>query len=95
MQRLVLDEDITPLSEFRSSSARFVKHVHDTKRPLLITQRGRSTAVLLDVGEYERLLEKLNILEDIQQAETQLEQGMGVAHAEAREQVLRGISRED
>jgi prevent-host-death family protein len=95
MQRLVLDEAVKPLSEFRSSSARFVQHVRDTKRPMLLTRRGRSAAVLLDVGEYERMLEKLNILEEIQHAETQLEQGMGVAHAEAKERVLGGIGRED
>ena len=59
MPRMLLDRDICPLSDFRANSATYIKQVHDTKRPLVITQRGRSAAVLLDVGEYEALLERI------------------------------------
>ncbi|OGV73386.1 MAG: prevent-host-death family protein [Lentisphaerae bacterium RIFOXYB12_FULL_65_16] len=91
MQNLVLDEDIRPLSEFRSKCTAFLKQVHDTKRPMVITQRGRSAAVLLDVGEYQAMVERLELLEDIQRAETELEQGLGVDHAKAKARVLEGL----
>ena len=93
MPRLLLNEDIRPLSEFRSKFAIYVKQVHDTKRPMVITQRGRSAAVLLDVGEYEALLEKLDILEAVQCAERQLEQGFRIEHSEAKRRVLEGLKK--
>ena len=57
MSRIQLDEDIRPLSEFRANVASFIEHVRETKRPLVITQRGKSAAILLDVAEYEALLQ--------------------------------------
>ena len=56
MERINLEEDIRPLSEFRAHTASFVDHVKRTGRPLVLTQHGKSAAVLLDVREYQRLL---------------------------------------
>lgn len=53
MQRLRLDQDIRPLSEIRTGIASFIKQVHETKRPVVITHHGKGVAVLLDVREYE------------------------------------------
>jgi prevent-host-death family protein len=50
MQRLRIDQDIRPLSEFRSGVASFIKQTHETKRPLVITQHGKGVGVLLDCG---------------------------------------------
>jgi len=59
MQRLKIDQDIRSLSEVRSGIANFIKQVHDTKRPVIITQHGKGVAVLLDAHEYEAMQEKL------------------------------------
>jgi len=91
MQRMLFDEDIRPLSEFRSKFAAFVKQVHDTKRPMVITQRGRSAAVLMDVAEYEALVKKLEILQDVQCAEAQIGRGLGIDHSEAKARLLKGL----
>jgi len=64
MSRLRLDEDIKPLSEFRANVAAFVEQIHSTKRPIIITQHGKSTAVLIDASEYDRLLDRLELLEN-------------------------------
>lgn len=42
VRRLIIDQDIKPMSEFRSSVSSFIKQVHDTKRPLVITQHGKA-----------------------------------------------------
>ncbi len=93
MQRLKIDQDIRPMSEFRTGIASFLKQVHDTKRPLVITQHGKSAAVLLDVGEYEAMQEKLELLQDIQIAVNQIEGGEGISHNEAKSVVLNRVSR--
>lgn len=93
MNRIQLNKDIRPLSEFRANVASFIQQVHRTNRPLVITHHGKSTAVLLNVSEYETLLEKLELLQDIHAAEKQIDEGKGVHHSPARKRLLRNLSK--
>ncbi|MGM0906172.1 MAG: type II toxin-antitoxin system Phd/YefM family antitoxin [Pseudomonadota bacterium] len=88
MSRVRVDEDIRPLSEFRAGVATFVKQIHETRRPMVLTQRGRGVAVLVDVQEYERMQERLELLEEIYKAEEQLANGEGISHNEAKSRIL-------
>lgn len=88
MLRVRVDEDIRPLSEFRASVATFVKQIHETRRPMVLTQRGRGVAVLVGVQEYARMQERLELLEEIYKAEEQITHGEGIAHEDARSRVL-------
>ncbi|WP_337879933.1 type II toxin-antitoxin system Phd/YefM family antitoxin [Rheinheimera sp.] len=88
MTRLRLDQDIQPLSEFRAGAAAFIRQINETRRPLVITQHGKGVAVVLDVVEYEAMREKIELLEEIRTAETQLAAGLGVSNDEARAQLL-------
>ena len=69
MQRIELDKDVKPISEFRANATTLLDQVSKTKRPLVITQHGKSSAILMDVKEYENLLEKIELLTDIASAE--------------------------
>jgi len=93
MQRLRLDQDIKPLSEFRANAASLVQQVRETQRPLVLTQRGHSSAVLLAIGEYERLIEKLEVLQDIQESERQIANGEGIPHQVAKARILGALDR--
>lgn len=93
MHRVVLDQDVKPISEFRANAASLVQQVQRTRRPLVITQQGRSAAVLLDVSEYEKLLAKLELLQDVHTAEEQLDSGRGITHAAARKKALERIGK--
>ena len=88
MQRVILDQDVKPISEFRANAASLVLQVQRTKRPLVITQQGRSAAVLLDVSEYEKLLAKLELLQDIHTAENQIDNAQVISHTTARKKAL-------
>ena len=89
MRRLKFDEDIRPMSEVRTGIASFLKKVHDTKRPLIITQHGKGVAVLLDVREYEAMQERLELLQDIQTSISQLESGAGIENKDAKAAVMK------
>ena len=91
MQRLNIDQDIRPLSEVRTGIATFIKQVHNTKRPVIITQHGKGVAVLLDAHEYENMQDKIELLTDIQTSLNQLEEGAGISHKDAKEKVLKRI----
>jgi antitoxin YefM len=93
MQRLIIDQDIKPLSEVRTGIANFIKQVHDTKRPLIITQHGKGVAVLIDAQEYEAIQERLELLTDVQVALNQIDTGHGIDHDEAKGNVLRRVQK--
>ena len=89
MQKLKIDEDIRPMSEVRNGMANFIKQVHDTKRPLIITQHGKGVAVLLGANEFEAMQEKIDLLSDIQTSLNQLKKGAGISHKDAKENLLK------
>ena len=91
MRRMIIDQDIKPMSEFRSSVSSFVKQVHDTKRPLVITQHGKGVAVLTDISAFEAMQTRLALLDDIYKAETQIKEGNGIAHSDAKSMVMRRL----
>jgi len=93
MRRIKVDQDIRPMSEFRTGIASFLKQVHDTKRPLIITQHGKGVAVLLDVAEYEAMQEKIELLQDMQTSIAQIENGQGIEHKEAKANLLKRVGK--
>ena len=95
MKRLRVDEDIRPMSEFRTGIASFLRQIRDTKRPLIITQHGKGVAVLLDAGEYEAMQDKIELLQDIRVSRGQIESGHGVDHDHAKKTVLKRIRKVD
>jgi prevent-host-death family protein len=91
MRRVRAQQDIKPVSEFRSNAASLIQQVQDEKRPLILTQRGHSAAVLMAASEYDKLLDELELLREVALAEQQLDAGQGVSHEDALKQVLAGL----
>jgi prevent-host-death family protein len=69
----VFSRDVRPITDFKVKSSAIVEQARRTKRPVLITQRGRGVAVVLGLEEFERMTEELAfgraIDEGAQQAE--------------------------
>jgi antitoxin YefM len=64
MSGLRPSQDVRPVTEFRAKASAFLDQLHQTRRPVILTQHGRCAAVLLDVGAYEELLDELSQLRD-------------------------------
>jgi prevent-host-death family protein len=82
MPNLKPSQDVQPLSAFRANAAGFLEQVRATKRPLVLTQHGKSAAVVLDVDEYESLVEQVELIRDIRDARAEMARGEGVDHAD-------------
>ncbi len=54
---LKITEDIHSLTSFRRRSADFLKQLHKSKRPMVLTVKGRAAAVVQDAEAYQRLLD--------------------------------------
>lgn len=93
MPRVKLNTDIRPVSEFRANAAELIEQVRSTRRPLVLTQRGHSAAVVLDVAEYERMVEEIDLLSDVRTAIQQIESGQEVSNNDAKAELRRRFSR--
>jgi antitoxin YefM len=76
------------VSEFASDSAKFIRNVHLTKKPLMLTEDGENSAVIVDSAVYSLMAEKLQMLEDIYTAQEELRDGKGIGNDEAKKQIL-------
>ena len=84
--------DVLPVTEFRANTSATLMRMHASKRPVILTQHGRGTAVVMDVAVYERLIDEMELLRDLHVAEGQIARGEGITHekvvAELRERLL-------
>lgn len=92
-RNLKVDTDIKPVSDFRANAAKMIEHVRSTGRPLVLTQRGHSAAVVMDVVAYEAMREEIEILSDIRISMKQIDEGKGISNREAKAELLRRFAR--
>ena len=92
-RQLKLDTDIKPVSEFRANAAELIEQVRSTGRPLVLTQRGHSAAVVLDVAEYQQIIDEVELLRDVRTAVGQIDAGKGVSNRAAKAELRRRFRR--
>lgn len=79
MSKIQLDQDIRSLSDFRANAASYIERVKSKRRPLILTQHGKSSAMLMDVEDYQNLLDKIQLLEELSTARKELDNGEGIS----------------
>ena len=65
MQATRFTEDVRPITDLKQRASEIVDHARKTRRPVLLTRRGRGVAVLLDVEEYEALSDRAVFVEAV------------------------------
>lgn len=68
---------IVPISDLRQDAAAVLKKLQESEEPLVITQRGRATAVLLNVDAYERSQQERELLRLLALGEKEIARGEG------------------
>ncbi len=77
---LDITKDIQSLTTFRRCSGDFIKHLKKSKRPVVLTVKGKAEAIVQDAGAYQRLLDiaaRADVREGIRQGLDQAKQGKG------------------
>ncbi len=69
--------NIIPVSELRQNAANVLKQLQNKKEPLVITQRGRATAVLISVEAYEKSEHEKEILRLLAKGDREIEMDEG------------------
>jgi prevent-host-death family protein len=65
-----LREEIKPVTALKAGAAGLLRAVRETRRPVVITQSGEPSGVLMDFETYEGMREALLLLKLIAQGET-------------------------
>lgn len=68
--------DIVPVTEVKRNAAQVLDQLRQDKRPVLITEHGRAAAILLDIGSYEELTKRADILDRMVQIQPQITHAM-------------------
>ena len=77
---LDITKDIQSLTTFRRRSGDFMKQLRNTKRPVVLTVKGRAAAIVQDAEAYQRLLDiaaRADSFEGIRQGLDEARKGKG------------------
>jgi prevent-host-death family protein len=69
--------NIIPVSDLRQDAAKILKKLRNDKEPLIITQRGRATAVMIGVDAYEKSEREKELLRLLAKGDREIELGQG------------------
>jgi prevent-host-death family protein len=69
--------NIIPVSDLRQDAANLLKQLRNSKEPLIITQRGRATAVIISVDAYEKSEHEKELLRLLAMGDREIEAGQG------------------
>ena len=75
------------VTTLKRQATKLLADLHETKEPILITEHGQPSAYLLDVDDYELMLERMKILEGIAKGEQAIRDGRVIDMAQAKEKM--------
>jgi prevent-host-death family protein len=82
-----------PVTALKRHATEILAELEEDRRPLLITEHGRSAAVMLDVESYQEMLNRMALLEGIARGERAILEGRVVSHAAAKRRLRRWLPR--
>ena len=83
---------VEPVTMLKSRSSQLIQEAHETQQPIVITQNGRATAVLIDIQVYERQRNALHLLKILSQGDQAYLHGRYVGHPEAQQHFRRKLA---
>ena len=84
-------EDIIPITDLKINPGKVLNQVERTRRPVLLTSRGRGIAVVESVKDYEEKAEEQAFLRGVVQGFMDIEEGREISLAEVKKRL--GVNR--
>ena len=78
-------EAIEPVTTLKTKSAELIRRAKESGQPIVITQNGKATAVLVDVESFESQREALLLLRYLAVGEGEIATGKGITQKEAHQ----------
>ncbi len=68
-----LSKSVKPISYLKAHASEILNHMGDDKETLIITQNGEAKAALMEIHEYEEMMESMAMLRLISQSKNSIE----------------------
>jgi prevent-host-death family protein len=75
VKSLHISEDILAIGEVKAQLSRVLRQLHETQRPIVVTQNGRPAAVLITPDDFDRLRELDQFLDAVHEGLADSEAG--------------------
>ena len=72
------------VTTLKRQATKILAELHQSKEPILITEHGQPSAYLLDVSDYEHMLNRMQILEGIAKGEQAIRENSVMSNVEAK-----------
>ena len=82
-----LTEDIKPISYVKSHTADALKQIEEKNNPMIITQNGKARAVLMDVKQYQNIIDSINLLKILSIGENDIRNRRTYTHEELQKKI--------
>ena len=87
MKAIRISEDVVPIAQFKGEASRWLRHLSDSRQPVVITLNGKPAGVLLAPAEYDRLQERERFLESVAAGFNDAEAGRLMSTVELRKRL--------
>lgn len=79
------------VTTLKRQATKLLAELHETKEPILITEHGQPSAYLLDVADYDLMVERMAILEGIARGEQALRDGHTLTMEQAQDKMAKWL----
>ena len=84
---LNLVEDIKSISYVKSNTAEVMRQIEEKNNPVVITQNGEAKAVLMDVRQYQAIIDTINLLKILSIGEKDIKNNRIYTHEQVQKKV--------
>ena len=88
-----LAQDLRPISYVKAHTTEIVKHVEQSKSPVVITQNGEAKAVIIDINSYQKIINAINLAKLLSFGEKDIKNGKTITHENAKKIFEKTLSR--
>ena len=79
------------VTTLKRQATELLSDIERDRKPILITQHGLPSAYLVDVESYERLQQRMAVLEGIARGEMAVAEGRTLSHTQAKARLSRWL----
>ena len=79
------------VTTLKRQATKILAELHDSKEPVLITEHGQPSAYLVDVQDYEMMLNRMEILDGLAKGETAILENRIYTQAEAKDKMSKWL----
>ena len=79
------------VTTLKRQATKLLADLRESKEPILITEHGQPSAYLLDVADYELMVDRMKILEGIAKGEQAIREGRTLDMSQAKEKMSKWL----